>query len=1670
MTQAEIEEIINSIKTEYAGQKNEFERILKNIDLKIDSAAESGASIDIVKVSLQEIKEELDKRREFAAENFENILKSFEALNEKQDLMASNSDLKIMFDVLAENVNNFSHELAGQKSVIDDVEQQFNDFASDNSRKEEIIQNITNLKESLEIFNRGFEASVMEINSNLRNISKNLMTMDVTEQNDIIKRELENIYLASNAILSSLEILDQKNEDLVKRTEDLSKIGEIVSYAEKINSSVNGLEEKIDALPQKIEVPDLSFDIERIYDGIQSIKNLPASDIPEEKIKTIEDKIQSLSESLSNGFLNYFSSVKDLFVSFNDDLNEKRTVVLSKLDENQKNCVESFNNLAEDLRAIDNNIAAKEDNYLKFITERFTQITDTVNDFKAYFNSSNLALESKFAEKFTVLEKLIAQGSGVFDESFVHISDKIDECVRFVKSTAAETDIKFGNTVSEISDMKEDVSRILDNLSAFASKNETKLVNFDYKFSGSLEDLKNDLQSFCANFETLKYDLVQSATENRSLMSEIVDDAFHKTEELINHLSDEANLFANKEDVEELSTQLKELNGLFSKISSQNADNIISNIENASLKIDTVGVDLSKLLNDNFEMVRKFIEDSKDQSNQNIVEISELSDNVKNLEAEFEKTSQALKQAFNEQIESLREYISASQEAAQKYNGDQADEKVAQKLLALESLLADAAEKYEEKIVILQNKISDYSNVVEQVSSDTYLKLDNSLSEIEAVKAEITKILDNINKNHFSSNEKFEEISTSILNRFEELSSSIEALKNDEDINSKSSLDQSFSIIDNKFDELKNVFSEISEDSNVRLNGISSGINDKFDSIKQEINLVNTDIMDVLNNKIEIITEEFAPLKLVLNSFLENDVEKILENIKSQIEMSYLNFSADMNQNLNENHDAFVRIEDAYKILTQKFSNVEGIINDLNLHQMSIVAMTVSEIEKSVALTADKTAEFYQEWKTETSVFQKKLENTANNYEKVKGVLEKLAALMEAKTGESAEDIKNYISVMVNNDDVLSSLDNSKSELIEKLNIFTENISRDIKNSSDLMPELKKFFDDLKNNNADLMAAIGRLGTIDEIAALSENDVKLAELLNSLHSKVDVLAMSEENDTMADFADALHEKIEMLVSANNNSDKLEELLKALNEKVDLIALSDGNEKIEELVQALNDKIDVLALSDSEEKIEEMMQSLHDKVDVLALSDNEEKIEEMMQSLHDKVDVLALSDSEEKIEEMMQSLHDKIDVLALSDSEEKIEEMVKSLHDKVDVLALSENDERIEEMVKALHDKVDILAASDDSQLYSEIQDIKNLILEQRQEIEAFDADSRSASVGRHLQDLLADISKIEKSISSLDFVQNASDIKDSVMNAILTVTDQITFVEETEEIKDFVEERTDEINKNLLDVKKRLDSMTNGGNDWDYSYTMQDIESDIAKLRIILNDISASSTKDEISEISQNIHKLASAVNGMHSSLTQEQILDLKTDFEKLNEDIISISSRTNKLLLTSDDSYRALTSGLDEFSRVISDLEERISVIDNSEINERLERKLDNIQSMVTSSANSDSVMREVMMYLGEWIDGTSGKIDDIQEAASDINSISKVLGQVRELLPEREELLSLIENQFEKQQLRIDRLEQKLEKVLAALEEKNSPLLENKIDNLEKQLSKISSTIEKLASYVDE
>ena len=414
------------------------------------------------------------------------------------------------------------------------------------------------------------------------------------------------------------------------------------------------------------------------------------------------------------------------------------------------------------------------------------------------------------------------------------------------------------------------------------------------------------------------------------------------------------------------------------------------------------------------------------------------------------------------------------------------------------------------------------------------------------------------------------------------------------------------------------------------------------------------------------------------------------------------------------------------------------------------------------------------------------------------------------------------------------------------------------------------------------------------------------------------------------------------------------------------------------------------------------------------------------------------------------MSEKIDIIATDTS-------VEELHEKFD--DFSSEEDKISEMLATLHEKVDAIALDGaDFDIEEEIDDIKSLIFEQRKYFEA-SSDEKAAAIDKYLRDVLM-------KLDNVDLEKNSEDIKDSIINTLVSLFEQISFVEESEDIKDFVEEKTDEINQNLIEVQNQLKQITNPSDDFDYSYTLQDVESDIAKLRVAINNISDSNFEN----ISDDIKRIVSSVEGLESTLTQDQIVDLKGDIEKLNEDILSISSRTNKLLLTSDESYKALNDGLNNFSSLVYKLEDRINYLDNSEVSERLERKIDNIQSMAVASANADKVFHQVMMYLGEWIDSTTENITSITEKTSEISKIKKNLEELKDAIPEKSDILDEIENKFEEQESRIDRLEMKLEKILSTLEEKDNMMLNRKVDKIEKMLSRLGTNIEKLASYVDE
>ena len=1782
MTQTEIDEILNTIKSENAMNSEMYNNALAEINTKLDDIANDGITTDLINGNLKELEISLESRHRFIAEKFSELREACENLNNNQELLTKNADFKIMFNILNEHIDNFAQEVNQQKNFIQDLETKLDDFRNDNSKKDEIISNVSVVKEGVDAITRGLEASIMDVNSTLRGITKTLMTMDVTDQNDIIKRELENIYLATNAILSSLEILDQKNDDIAKN--QISK-DDLVNLAGKIDNSFALVSEKVDTLDKS----------EKILSEIEKNRN----------------ELLNFNENITKGLSDYLNSVRDVLSNCIEEIKSAQTQTSEDGSYIPLQKLENLEKLSDDIKKIDTTVSAQSENYLTFINAKISELGNTLETFKSEISDKNTKTSESFNLKIQELSDIVKKFPEVLEDRFLTLQDKIDSSIKTIESFAEESNIELGNSISDITDIKTEISTVLESINTLSTNQDLFSAHIDGKFGEILPEFQTNLNIFEEHFAKLKLDIEHSNLENRSVFSEILEqtsvdiknlinsitgnnatadsiqelsdrigsitgnlidikntfteisaknvenilsaitssegklDNFYnginetftynlnnmqgaltsaiaennqliedlnrhfmslseqnagnilssiestsaKVDEINNNINsafdgkldgveqtvqsikddtrlqienlgerfttiseqnagnilssiestsakvDEINNNINsafdgkldgveqtvqsiKDDtrlqienlgerfttiseqnagnilssIESTSAKVDEINNninsafdgkldgveqtvqsikddtrlqienlgeRFTTISEQNAGNILSGINSTNLKIDMLGVDLSTEIDNSFEMVRDFISNTKDMKDQHSTQFETLSESIKKLETEFVHNSARFKNAIDEQFSSLENYISAIKECSSNGNTSEEIEKLAEKMLAIETALHDSGDLFSDNLMMVQNKVADYEKSVNYLAEQTNQKLESTLSEISSIKDDFIKISE-----LFSNPENnLTEISNTLKQQFNEISIGIGEIKENPNSSIEEQLQKNLAVVEEKFAILQELLNENNLNNYDRLGDLDENINGKISDLKQEISLVRTDISEIVNAKTASIAEEFNPLKEAIDNFVNTGFDSILENLRSQIELSYLNFSSDVNESLTENHDNYLQLNDAYKDLTAKFTKVEEVINDLNQNQIGVMTSTITTIEQNIANNFDKTNELLENWKTDL----KKLEEKTDS-----GFM---------ATERTLDSILKHLNSLSHN----SNLKELKEEFLSKFDYF----------DSEVTSKLKVINDELDNGNQTSSAALK---------------------------------------------------------------KLQQLLDEVNSKVDVLALSDSSERIEDLMQSLQEKIDILAAYGEKEKVEEMLNALHDKVDVLVMSDSAEKLEKL-----------------EELEDIIKSLHDKVDILTFSDSEEHIEELVQSLHDKVDVLATSSGEGRIEELVQSLHDKVDVLALSEDNEVMNEIQSIKELIFEERKQFEKFGTTEKAQNVDKYLEKLLSDLSTVEERINGLDIDKNASDIKDSVMNALLSVADQITFAEETEEIKGFVEERTEEINKNLLDVKKQLSSIASSSDSWDYTYTMQDIESDIAKLRIILNDISTSSSKEDISEISQNMHKIAASVNSLHSSLTEEQILELKNNIEKINEDVLSLSSRTNKLLLTSDESYRALTDGLDEFSKVTNQLQKRIDILDNNSMNEVIEKKLDNINDAVTMSANADNIMRQVMMYLGEWIDDASEKLEIISADTSNLSVINSEICLLKSMV-DNKEIVDSLERKFNEQQNKIDMLEQKLDTILNAINNtsvQNSTLedkLNEKMKKLDDKINKLSKGIEKLTSYVDE
>lgn len=1287
------------------------------------------------------------------------------------------------------------------------------------------------------------------------------------------------------------------------------------------------------------------------------------------------------------------------------------------------------------------------------VTSSNTQSIHKLTDCVHTANTNKTEIVSKIDELMAILNNLDAQ-NGKFQDSLDTTDGRIGEILSGITFGAVDRNqIKEmistnGNKVDEVTQNLTksalDREQILGSLITANSKIDEISLNVRTNLSNQISDLKNDIAVAVDRVETIKGEIAQTEKDYLSqIMTGVRESAgmiSEFKENTASHLSEY--LYA-----------IKDALAAFSEDMRVSQENITSDV-----------------LGKKAEEIKKLSEDIENLDESLKLNLSEQ---LKSVEDKLADCSEKHKFETIEKISEITDLINGLLDSVKDLSGENLNV-LKEKLISLEAELKDNYSTYETNLNLIQEKIGQYVSSVENISKDTNLKLENSFEEVVSLKDEVGAVREKLNSFNDIKTETLDEYFSNVVDKIGEITSQIENYKSGMSENIKISMRENIDFVDKGLGYISTNLTDLKENQNNSRKEILENLEEKISEIKTEFSLVKTDVVNALTENGENLVKEFEGVKSALDKFSELDFEKFTDEMKNQIQLSYLNLIAEIKDELNQGADTYGKIEASYKDIVARVSGLETSVSDFTEENFELVKNVINKIDANVSAVLEKNNEISENWKSTIEELNNQIRENQKEYEhSLVNLLEQVEGTLDEKLLTNQKDLQEWISGILENNEIVQILKDNSQETFDRL----EALKIQVEEGFVMNDSSQRVVESVKK-------------------VLGETIDTLNEKFTSLDQKVDVIAMAD-NTELFDAIDESSEKINSIL--NSVKTELDGVSVALAAKDYEVVVKDC-ENIQFSLEQLHSKIDAIALNGSEEKLDYVSVACKNIQDLLgevqkkvaSLEDDNankisaftEKFEKSLTDLHTKVDVLAMadnseledliSDSSQNLSDRIDELHSKVDILAADDNsylEESIDDIRDLIQEQQSLFSTLDNsDDKIAKMLELLQDKVEALANTDVSEIKDEIHSIKDLIEYQKEYFEKYTDDEKSQEISSHLQTLIGDISKIEKNVSEIDLEKNSQDIKDSVMTAILSAMDQVSFVEETEEIKDFVEEKTNAINETLLDVKKQLTNISNAGNsDMDfYSYSLQDVESDLAKLRLTLNELSANpSSNDEVGVISANIGRMAKSIEQLQADLKNKEADGaLQTDFEKLKEDILSLSVRTNKILLNSDNSQKFITDTLDDFTQKTTNLQDKLEDLANN----KLDARLSVIENTVKENASTSKRLQSVMTYLGEWMDGTTEAISNIQETTAQASTVTEMIETLKSEIPNQAEILEAVEVKFEEQQAKIDNLEQKLEKVLEKLSALDENVINTKIDKLDEKLDRLSMNIEKLTAYVDE
>ena len=1354
------------------------------------------------------VKEEIQKQNRENAITIVNSLKGeLEILKDSLNSLNNNEDIQN----LANAIDNLKSNLDVDALLI-----QIDQIKSS--------LDFTPIKEQIELLNK--DETINLINQKIdklfeiSNIEKVLNKLE--EVSSLISPD--NLYSALNSINDKIDFsnldeklnfirsyltdgLDNKISNLNERLNLVENIGEELVSIKNIDYALSeikaSIEENLRLYNEKQNEDrktqeDIKDALRTIYEAVQSddkwneIKNVLNSikeKINFEQVQTSNNEIQDIENSIQtiNENVNSISEVKNLIEEIIKNNNEK----FSKDNELQNEVKQALREIFETVNNENKLNEIKET--LNSLSENINSNKNNENDFQK-FEDAFISLNESFDKLNVKIEDVRSENS----TSIQRVINSINELQGDVQPNSSDT-----NNIDFVSELYEVANSIRDDINSQGSR-----------LTGSVIELQAEVK-----------DVQTSVKEDFNTLSAYIQNKIESLDEglinSINEITDKINLISlpsneNKnEDILELKGQVEFIGELIRKISDSSIENQLSSLEQSILSANIDNSNITKellqqaqtLIIDNIQAIKGLVATNNKQDTLNEIFIplfdefeTRLNEKIISLETLVEETGKTGGSKLQETLISAINQAKVEVQNQTKIIIDGANE--AQRALLAELIKNQLNEIQLESVNYIKQETEAITSFITENSELQAKEIiskfaqiinakENSEARINLIKTvtnNISDILENSQslKDEFVGfNSKFNEISSAS----NKLNSSFEDLANHLGMG----LDKTISLFDEKFNSFDSKIKEILDANN-------SNLMEKLTSIIDFTNEISQKLANAEN-------KSGLSLEFSINSINEN-VKSLEEKLKEKIEENSSNLA-----------DKLTSINDSFEFIKEKVENSKEAQNALFENAISAINANFEETKTDYKQNSENNKKeiinVIQDLKEGINSLENNLQNVSRQDDfDFKEAFEKLLENINTFNSSLDENFKNETYDI--------------KEICSKLKDNMASVKEDIENSinkADL--NLKDYFDDTKRSVNSIQAFIENLNETaktnkeeietsiqelkaENIEAKSDVENKIQQLLEQISNNENIETINE--DDLQKLKEALIQEFENLSSSKNeilynelktifDEEKIEgiknSIVYALNNSSD--SRKNGIiEKIEENTNNINENIDnaknqinsikeniISSIENKEELIQNSISNIKNDVQSVKNEINNNAqglIEQLKQEMEDIKASLASKISENDNNELVETL--------MNSFEEKMQEKVSVLEGVIDN-SLNNLDEKTieainrtnEEYKKALDNRVDFIIEKLQAEYEDKLTDIQKLI------------DNRIYEIINHNNEIIKDELKL-RADSTLNDISKEFTNKFAKIESVLIKNE-----EETEE----------------------------GENK---GYTLADVESDIAKIRL----------------------------------------------------------------------------------------------------------------------------------------------------------------------------------------------------------------------------------------------